>query len=222
MPYKLFGASVSPYVRKVLVTLAEKGLEFEADPVNPFSPPEHYRDISPLGKIPALQHDDKTLADSSVICAYLERRHPEPALYPTDDYAYARALWLEEYIDSGMVPKAGPGIFFPLVIGPVMMDQPVTAEVRAQVEKCVSEDIEPMWDYLEQALGEEDFFVGNALTVADITVASIHVNLWHAGIDVDPGRWPHLSAFLARMHARASFKAIIDDEIAVWNRRDAA
>ena len=222
MPYKLFGLSISPFVRKVLVTLAEKGLECEVDPVNPFSPPDDYRDISPLGKIPALQDGDKTLADSSVICTYLERRHPTPSLYPSDDYDYARTLWLEEFMDGGFVPKAGPGVFFPLVAAPIMMDQPVTPEIRAQAEKCVHEELEPMWDYLEQELANQEFFVADTLSIADITVASIHVNLYHAGVDIDPERWPGLAAFVERMHARPSFKAIIDEEMSVWNKRDAA
>ena len=204
----------------MLVYLAEKGLDFESEPVNPFSPPENYRDISPLGKIPAFQDDDKTLADSSVICAYLERRHPELALYPREDYAYARALWFEEFIDSGFVPEAGLGIFFPLVVAPVMMNQPVTPEIRAQVAKCLSEEVEPMWGYLEGELGTREFFVGDSLSIADITVASMHANLWHANVDVDPNRWPNLAAFIGRMHARPSFKTIIDEKMAVWNRRD--
>lgn len=222
MAYKLFGASASPFVRKVMVTLAEKGLDFESDPINPFSPPENYRDISPLGKIPAFQDGDKYLADSSVICAYLERRNPQPPMYPSDDYDYCQALWFEEFIDSGFVPKAGGGIFLPLVVGPVMMNTPVTPEIRAEVQKCLTEEVEPMWEYLDGALGDREFFVGDSLTIADITVASIHVNLWHAGVDVDPARWPRLAAFIGRMHARPSFKAIIEDEMAVWNRRDAA
>jgi glutathione S-transferase len=222
MPYKVYGASVSPFVRKVLVYLAEKGLDYEHDPVNPFSPPENYKAISPLGKIPAFQDGDKTLADSSVICQYLERRHPKPALYPGDDYDYARALWFEEFMDGAFVPKAGTGVFFPLVVAPMMRSEPVTYEVRASVAKCLDEEVSPLWDYLEGELGNREFFVGTKLTVADITVASMHVNLFHAGVDVDAGRWPHLADFVARMHARPSFKAIIDEEMPVWNRRDAA
>lgn len=221
MSYKLFGASVSPFVRKTLVYLAEKGLEFESDPVNPFDPPDDYRKISPLGKIPSLTDGDKSLADSSVICAYLERQNPTPALYPNDDYAYARALWIEEFIDSGFVPKAGGGIFFPLVVAPAMGTE-VTEETKAAAQKVLKEDIEPMWDYLEQELGSNEYFVENTLSIADIAVASPHVNLYLAGFDVDATRWPNLAGFLKRMHARPSFKAIIDQEIPVWSRRDAA
>jgi glutathione S-transferase len=82
MPATLYGANVSPFVRKVRAYLALKGIDYTLEPVNPFDPPAGYRDISPLGKIPAWRDDDVTLADSSVILLYLERRHSTPPLYP--------------------------------------------------------------------------------------------------------------------------------------------
>ncbi|MCB1748970.1 MAG: glutathione S-transferase family protein [Gammaproteobacteria bacterium] len=222
MTATLYGANVSPFVRKVRAYLAAKGLAYTLDPVNPFAAPPDYRSISPLGKIPAWRDDDVTLADSSVICLYLERMHPQPALYPADPQAWARALWLEEYIDSGFVPKAGPGVFFPLVLAPMMQDQPVTAEVRARVETCIADELSPMWRYLEGELGDAEFFVGGALSIADLAVASIHVNLWHAGVDLDATQFPRLAAFLAREFARPSMAALIAEETPTWGRRTSA
>lgn len=220
MTYQVYGTSVSPFVRKVLVYLAEKEIPFENVPVNPFSPPDDYREISPLGKIPALRDGDKTLADSSVICQYLERKHASPAMYPSDDYDYAQALWIEEFIDGGFVPKAGGNVFFPLVVAPKMMQQPVTDEVRAAAEKSLSEEIQPMWAYLESEIAGKDFFVGNTLSIADIAVASIHVNLYHAGVDVDATTLPNLARFVQTMHARPSFAALISEETPMWSMRD--
>ena len=96
------GANASPFVRKVRVALAEKGLAYELKPIFPFNVSAEYKKISPLGKIPAYEEDGKTLADSSVICAYLERAHPEPALYPSDPYEYGRArLWWTYFASFG-------------------------------------------------------------------------------------------------------------------------
>ncbi|MGR8949820.1 MAG: glutathione S-transferase family protein [Gammaproteobacteria bacterium] len=217
MGYKLFGTSVSPFVRKVLVYMEEKGIAFENVPVNPFAPPDDYKKISPLGKIPALETDGRTLADSSVICQYLEREHSRPALFPQDNYEYARALWFEEFIDGGFVPKAGGNVFFPLVVAPKFMDQPVTDEVRAAVDRSLSEEVQPMWDYLEQEITGKEYFVGASLSIADIAVASIHVNLLHAGIEVDASRLPNLAAFVARMHKRPSFASLIEEEAPMWS-----
>ncbi|MGE0486893.1 MAG: glutathione S-transferase family protein [Gammaproteobacteria bacterium] len=222
MTATLFGANVSPFVRKVRAYLSEKDIAYDLDPVNPFAAPPDYRSISPLGKIPAWRDDDVTLADSSVICLYLERLHPQPALYPADPANWARALWIEEYIDSGFVPKAGPGVFFPLVLAPMMQNQPVTDEVRARVDACVADELTPMWQYLEGELGDAQYFVGGALSIADLAVASIHVNLWHAGVDVDATRFPHLAGFLGRLFARPAFAALIAEETPTWGRRAAA
>jgi len=114
----LYGSFGSPFVRKVVVALGEKGIAFDHDPVVPFGPNPGYRKISPLGKIPAFRDGDRTLADSSVIIAYLERTHPLPTLYPSDPYEYARALWFEEYGDGGLAPVMGPKIFAQRVLAP--------------------------------------------------------------------------------------------------------
>jgi glutathione S-transferase len=221
MAYTLFGANVSPFVRKCRAYLAEKGIPYTHESVNPFQPPSNFRQLSPLGRIPALLDDDRPVADSTAICLYLERCHPEPALYPADNYEYAHALWIEEYIDSGFTPVAGPGVFRPLVLGPVAMNQPLTRGIKEDALEVVENQISPMWDYLERQLGAQQFFVGGRLSIADLAVASGHVNLWHAGVDPDPHHWPKLTAYLAGMWARPSFAALIAEEQKPWNRREA-
>ena len=99
----VFGTNVSPFVRKVRIVLTEKGLLYRHENVNEAKPPDGWRELSPLGKIPAFKDCDRALAGSSVICAYLERRFPMPPLYPSEPYDYARALWFENYMDEGSI-----------------------------------------------------------------------------------------------------------------------
>ena len=219
MSLVVLGASVSPFVRKVRSFLAEKGVAYELDPVNPFSPPEGWRELSPLGRIPALRDGERTLADSSVICAYLERRHPSPALYPSDDFEYARALWFEEFMDGGFVPIAGPKVFLPLVLGPMMSRKEPDAAAEAAAQEVVAKDLAKLWDYLERELGEREFFVGTKLSIADLSVACPHVNLRHAGVAPQRRRWPRVRAFLDRMLGRPSLKALVDEETPIFGRR---
>jgi len=209
----LYGALGSPFVRKVIVALTEKGIAYDHDPVVPFGPNPEYRKISPLGKIPAFRDGDRTLADSSVINAYLERTHPEPPLYPSDAYDYARALWFEEYGDGGLAPVLGGKIFFARVIGPRFMNQP-TDEVA--VQKALNEEVPPLFDYLEKELEGKDYLVANRFTIADIGVATIFVNFQFAGCSVDEKRWPKLAAYVQRIHNRPSFKAVIEKEKAAF------
>jgi glutathione S-transferase len=205
----VYGVSASPFVRKVRVFLAEKGIPYDLDPVIPFGVSAEFKKMSPLGKVPAFRDGERTLCDSSVICAYLERTHPTPSLYPSDPYQYARALWFEEYADGGLVTVIGPKIFFQKVVGPRFFNRPTD---EAMVQKAIDEELPPMFDYLEAEIGNNDFLVGRTLSIADIGVGTQFVNLRHVGVTPDAKRWPKLAAYVDRLHARPSFKALIEEE----------
>ena len=219
MAFKLFGGNVSPFVRKVRAYCAEKGIPYELVPINPFTPPDGWREKSPLGKIPVLDHDGRLINDSSVICLYLERLHPEPALYPKDPYDFARALWIEEYVDGGVTPIGGPQVFQPVVLAPLIGRKEPDAAALDAAGKVVDEKLGPLFAYLEKELGGQDFFVGNRLSIADLAVATVFVNLRHAGFPPDATKFPKLAGFVARMHARPSFKACIDEEKPIFGKR---
>jgi glutathione S-transferase len=222
MSLVVMGGSVSPFVRKVRVVLAEKGLDYQHEQVNPFAPPDGWRAVSPLGKIPAFKDGDRSLCDSSVICAYLEKKYPTPSLYPSDPYDYARALWFEEFMDGGVTPTIGPKIFLPLVLQPLFTGKSEpTPEALEAAEKTWNEDTPKFFEYLEKELGDRDYFVGDRLTIADISVASILVNPRHAGYAPERKRFPKLRAFLDRMWSRPSFKKVIDEETPAFGKRAA-
>ncbi len=209
----VYGGSVSPFVRKVRVVLAEKGLQYTLDPVNPFAPPPEFMSISPLKRIPAFRDTDLAepnnyLSDSSIICDYLEHKFPKPALFPSDPYLRARALWFEEYADSVMAQNIGGGLFFERVVKKMMRGQPD----EKVCEATLKDKLPPLFDYLEKQLGSNEWFVGNAFSIADVSVGTMFVNFEHAGEALDAGRWPKLAAFVKRVHARPSFKALIDEE----------
>lgn len=213
---KVHGIALSPFVRKVRVALAEKNIAYDVDPVVPLNVSAEYRRISPLGKIPAYTDGDKALADSSVICAYLERLHPAPSLYPVEAYAYARALWFEEYADAGLVPVAGGKIFYERVIKPGFFQQPAD---EAVVQQALEVELPPMFDYLESQLAPgARHFVGDVLTIGDIAIGSVLVNLQHAGVTVDTSRWPCLAAAVDATLARPSFQLLIAEENAMLGR----
>jgi glutathione S-transferase len=71
---KIYGVPLSPFVRKALLALEYKGLDYENEPTFPGDESPAFRAISPLGKIPVLEHDGFTVPDTSVICRYLDRR----------------------------------------------------------------------------------------------------------------------------------------------------
>jgi len=204
----IHGINASPFVRKVRVALTEKNIPYELKPQVPFGQPPEYLKISPLGKIPCLQDGDYTLPDSSCIIAYLERTHPKPALYPEDPKEYGRALFLEEYADSKLIETLG-AVFFQRVVRKLIFKQESDETI---VRNKIDVEAPKVFDWLESQIGDREWLVGTRFGIADIAVASPFVNYGHAGESVDAKRWPKLAAYLQRVHARPSFKALIEEE----------
>jgi glutathione S-transferase len=205
----VYGVSASPFVRKVRVVLAEKKVAYELEPIVPLNVPPEYRRISPLGKVPAFRDGERTLADSSVICAYLERIHPEPPLYPADPYEHAQALWFEEYGDTAIAETLTGSIFFQRVVAPRFLGR---ATDDAVVDNAVKTRVPPLFDYLESQIGDRDFLAGTGFSIGDIAVATHFVNARYGGFEVDEGRWPTLARYVARILGRASFRRLIEEE----------
>jgi len=195
---RVIGSYLSPYVRKVLACLELKGLAYEIDPIVPFFGDERFTALSPLRRVPVLIDDRVTLADSSVICQYLEDRYPEPALYPADVADRARARWLEEYADSRMGDVFIWGLFNHAVIEPAVWGTP---RDLAAIQRIVAEEVPPVLDYLEAQLPAEGFLFG-ALGVADVSVAVFLRNAAFARYKVDATRWPRTARFVDRVLAQ--------------------
>lgn len=211
MSLKLIGAHLSPFVRKVRVLLAEKGLTYEHDPMMPFGVSDEYKRMHPLGKVPVLTDGDKVIPDSSAICVYLEKTQADPALYPSDAYELARALWFEEYADAGFI-NGTIVLFQERVLGPIFMKREGD---EAKVETALNETIPPHFDYLERELGDDDWLVGSRFSIADIATGTQFVSFAHGKGEVDAERWPRLAAYVERVLTRPSFKAIIEEEQAM-------
>ena len=194
----LYGAPASPFVRKVMVVLALKDLPYEHIQSMPFSDDPELKKVSPLGKIPALQDGDLAIADSKVICRYLENAYPDVPLYPADPAQKARAEWFEEYGGTIVAESAG-GIFFHRVMRPLFQKQPVDEEA---VDNLINNKMPPILDYLESELPADGSLFGD-IGVADIALASAFVNAGYANYTIDAERWPKAAAFVQRFTANS-------------------
>ena len=115
----LHGANISPYVRKVRVVLAYKGIEYNNTQQNPFGAPEEFVAKSPLSKIPCWEEGELILPDSSVIVSYLEYRYPDPPVLPAEAGPRARALWFQEYAATKLRDTVAD-VFFQRLIRPTV------------------------------------------------------------------------------------------------------
>lgn len=209
----IHGVNASPFVRKVRVAMLEKGLDYDLEPVMPIGVSDEFKKLSPLGKIPVYQDGDFVLPDSSCIIAYLERLHPQPPLYPADDKEYGHALFFEEFGDTRLVDHLG-SVFFQRVVRSKIMKQDPDEDL---VERTLRELIPPLFDFLEQKVGDGEGIVGGRFSIADIGIASPFVNFDHAGESVDAERWPRLADYLQRINSRPSFKSLIEEEKAAFS-----
>ena len=202
--YHLIGNYVSPYVRKVLVCMELKGLAYTIDPIAPFVGNERFSQLSPLRRIPVLIDDGRVFNDSSVICQYLDERHPQPPLYPADIGDRAQARWIEEYCDTWLGDVVIWGMFFQKGIKRYVFGEEPDEAVIARAR---DEQLPLALDYLESLLPADGFLLGD-LSVADISIASFFRNAAFVRYAVDAQRWPRVAALLEHAWALPAFRKL--------------
>jgi glutathione S-transferase len=214
---KLHGAALSPFVRKVRVVLDEKGIPYDFDATVPL--PDEVLALHPQRKMPILRDGDVVVPDSSVICAYLERTHPSPAIYPQDPADFARALYLEEYADAHMPEGMGP-IVFERFVKPNLLKQP-TDEARLQELIAAATErwfgsprsaggraMLSVMDFLESQVPADRDTVLPRFTVADAAIGAHLGWLAPAGFEIDAKRWPRTARYYRALLDRPSFKSL--------------
>ena len=194
---KLYGMPLSPFARKAMLVLDYKELEYENLPTFPGDESPEFRAISPLGKVPVLEHDGFTVADTSVICRYLDRIAPEKSIYPDDPQLEATACWLEEYADSKLMENCA-GLFRQRLINPKFFNEPTNEVV---VKSILDEGMPQCLEYLESVTPESGYMVGDSISIADIAVTTCFLQARYGDFDVDGAAAPKLRSYLDRAFA---------------------
>lgn len=204
----LHGAPLSPFVRKVRFALEYKQQPYESKMVVPYATPEEYKALNPLRRVPALTiGDDITLADSAVICHFLDDYFPETPTLPDTPYLSARCKWLEKYADYELAPHTTFSIFFQNIVAPLSGKAPDHERIKA----AINEKLPPHFDYLEGEL-KNAFFLGDKPCLADFAICSQLISMAHGGEYIDAERWPNLADWYTRMTAMPFIAAMIDQE----------
>ncbi len=194
---KLYGVPLSPFARKAMLALEHFELEYENEPTFPGDESPEFRAISPLGKIPILDHDGFTVADTSVICRYLDRISPDKSIYPDDPQEEARACWLEEYADSRLIENCA-GIFRERLLKPKMMNQPTD---EAHLADILDNTLPECLKYLESVVPETGYLVGSNLSIADLSIVTCFLQAQYGEYEVDGGQFPRVRSYLDRAFA---------------------
>ncbi|WP_086606374.1 glutathione S-transferase family protein [Erythrobacter donghaensis] len=199
----IYGSPVSPFVRKAAGMCIAKGVPYEVEAINIFAPPPWFVEISPMKRIPVLRDRSVaeeglagTIPDSSAICAYIEKKHPAPALYPEEPMAHAQALFIEEFADTTLAMAGGLGIFRPIFFAISKGQEPDLDKAR----DAWANQLPPVFDVLETRLGGRAYFAGDALSIADITVACVLMQVSLVA-ETPLDKWPGVAAHFAAMQA---------------------
>ena len=155
MPDKLTLVSfdLCPYVQRVAIVLAEKGVPFERTDIDLENKPDWFMAISPRGKVPLLKVGDDVLFESSAIVEYLDETHG-PRLHPENPVTRARhRAWME---------------FGSAVLGDIWTLE-VTSEKKA-FDTAVA-GLKEKFARVESELGEGPYFADENFTIVDAVFA---------------------------------------------------
>lgn len=203
----LYGSTISPYVRKAVAFAHEKGVAFELRQGGMGRGGPEFEEASPFRKMPALRDPgadggrDFVISDSTAIIHYLDAKHPQPNLIPTDPIGCARTIWYEEFGDT-VIMALGFKLFGQRFVRPKLLKQEGDLAMADAAER---DELPPILDYLERVIPDSGFLVEDRLTLADLAVASPFVNFDWVGVAIDGTRHPRTVAYLDAILARPSF-----------------
>lgn len=153
---KLCGSAISNHYNKVKLALLEKGIAFE-EVMQPPSQDAAYLARSPMGKIPIIEVDGKSLAESQAINEYLEDTHPQPPLYPRDPWARAKCREIIQMMEHYLISPNSR------VLGAAFFGASVSEETKS--------DVMAMWERGVKALGRlaqfDPYIAGKEFSYAD-------------------------------------------------------
>lgn len=201
--------------QRILWLLEELGLDYEVklykrDPKTMRAPAE-LRAVHPLGKSPVVTDGDRTVAESGAIVEYLVETYGNGRLEPpagsADRLRYRYYLHFAE--GSMMPPLLMKLVFSRLPSGAPALVRPVARAISDKAMKLfVTPQIEQMLQFLEGELANRAFFAGDDLTGADIQMSfPLEGAAARGGLD---GRYPRLTDFLTRIHARPAYKRALE------------
>jgi len=185
MSLVLYNAPRCPYVARVRIVLAEKGIDYEVVDVDLDDRPAWLYEKNPAGRVPVVEEDDgRPLPESAVIMEFLEERYPEPPLLPPDpaDRAAVRLL--------------------------IFRDGDLTTPYYAlrRGDEGAAEKLDAALGRFDGLLGEQPYLGGAEYGLADIALVPWFLRARDMlGIELDG--YPALSDWLARLEQRPAIAA---------------
>lgn len=168
--------------------LEEVGQPYEEEIIGWDAKPASFLQVNPMGKVPVIVHDGRTVTECAAICAYLADAFPDAGLAPRVDERADYYRWL--FYAAGPVEQA--------VTNKAMGVEP-SDQQRAMVGYG---SFDAMVDVLAGAVSARPWIAGDRFTAADVYVGS--QVLWGLQFGSLPDR-PEFKDYAAKLGAREAY-----------------
>lgn len=205
---RLFHVPLSPFCRKVRLSLGEKRLEVELVEERYWQPTREFLRRNPAGKVPVLKMNDRILSESAAICEYIEELHPEPPLMPRSPEARYEVRRLVGWFDDKFHHEVTAKLLYERVNKKIMgRGYPDSAAIKAGARA-----IKYHLDYMGWLLDHRRWLAGDAISLADFAAAA-HLSALDYISDVDWERNSNVKEWYAKIKSRPAFRSILADNV---------
>ena len=191
--YTLISFDICPFVQRSVITLEEKGVQYEIKYIEIENKPDWFLSISPFGKVPVLQVDDTVIFESAVINEYLDETAPGRKLHPADPLQRAHNRAWIEFSSS------------------LLVDRNRMQHAKEETEaRELAGILNSKLGHIEGQLGDGPYFNGERFSLVDAAAAPLFQRLdWLLELAPDLGVFdglPKVAAWSAALIDRESVK----------------
>ncbi len=204
----LYNAPLSPFCRKVRLSLAEKKIEVELIDERYWDKSSEFLRRNPAGKLPVLKIDGEILSESTAICEYLEEAYPNNALLPKDPKERFEARRLVSWFDDKFHNEVTSKLLYERVNKKIMgQGFPDSKNIKAG-----SKNIKYHIDYMSWLLEHRRWLAGEVMTLADFAAAA-HFSTLDYLSDIDWSRSNAVKDWYAKIKSRPAFRNLLVDQV---------
>ena len=205
---RLYHVPLSPFGRKVRLSLAEKKIEVALVEERYWEKDPDFLRRNPAAKVPVVRLDGKMMSESAAICEYLEESRPEPSLMPSDPDGRYEVRRLVSWFDDKFHHEVTSKLLYERV------NKKVTGEgyPDSRNVKAGARAIKYHLDYMAWLLDHRRWLAGDSMTLADFAAAA-HLSSLDYISDVDWNRSAAVKDWYAKIKSRPAFRSILADQI---------
>ncbi len=205
----LFHLWLHPFSRKVRIVLAEKNLEFDLQIEKIWERRTEFLALNPAGDVPVLiEEDGTTLANSQVICEYLEEVYPQNNLIGHDPVQKAETRRLVSWFDVKFSREVTDNL-----VGEKLMKRFLKlGEPHGPSIRAGHANIHYHLDYIGFLTEKREWLAGDTFSLADIAAAA-HISCVDYIGDVPWEEHEAAHKWYQKVKSKPSFKPLLDDRI---------